>query len=155
MAFSASCLFAAVPPADARPRSKRFAASSRVLGDKDYFVRQKAEQDLAKIGFDAVDDLADAADSDDMEIVARAARLLRTIKSNWALPGDPPGVVQALVDYESQDDANRDARVTQLAGLADHQGAAAVCRVICFDRSLVLAKMAAVRLLESLSSGSR
>ncbi len=152
MAFSASCLFAAVPPADARPAQQEIRRLIARLGDKDYFVRQKAEQDLAKIGFDAVDDLADALDSDDMEIVARATRLLRTIKSTWALPGDPPGVVQALVDYEWQDDANRDARVTQLAGLADHQGAGAVCRVICFDRSLVLAKMAAVRLLESLSS---
>lgn len=96
MAFSASCLFAAVPPADARPAQQEIRRLIARLGDKDYFVRQKAEQDLAKIGFDAVDDLADALDSDDMEIVARATRLLRTIKSTWALPGDPPGVVQCL-----------------------------------------------------------
>jgi tetratricopeptide (TPR) repeat protein len=139
-------------PASARPSQREIQALIQLLGDSDYFVRQKAEQDLAKIGFEAVDDLTGAADSDDMEIVARAAGLLRTIKSNWVQPGDPPGVVQALNDYESQDDANREARLGQLISLPDHLGAAAVGRVICFDRSPVLAKEAAVQLMESLSA---
>ena len=131
-------------PTAAAPVEREIRRLIELLGDKDYFVRQKAEQDLAKIGFAAVDDLADAADNDDMEIVARSAALLRTIKSNWARPGDPPGVVQALNDYESQDDAGRELRVEQLIALPDHQGTVAVCCVISFDRSLVLAKTAAV-----------
>jgi lipopolysaccharide biosynthesis regulator YciM len=122
-----------------------------MLGDKDFFVRQKAEQELTKIGFGAIDALAEAADSDDMEIVARSDRLLRAIRSNWTQSGDPPPVVQALSDYEAQDDASREARITSLIALADQQGVPAVCRVICYDRSPLMSKTAAVRLMESLS----
>ena len=89
MAFSAPLLAVGGPPAGAAAagRDRRLI---QLLGDKDYFVRQKAEQELTKIGFAAVDGLADAADSDDMEIVARSAALLRSIKSNWSRPDDPP-----------------------------------------------------------------
>ena len=85
-----------------RPPQGEIRRLIQLLGDKDYFVRQKAEQELTKIGFAAVYDLADAADSDDMEIVARSAALLRSIKSNWSRPDDPSGVVQAGADDESQ-----------------------------------------------------
>lgn len=152
LAVGVMALPAAGSPATAQPSPREIRRLIELLGDKDYFVRQKAEQDLAKLGFAAVDALADAADSDDMEIVARSAELLQAIKSNWSRPGDPPGVVRALGDYESQDDAGRAARVEQLIGLPNHQGTAAVCRVISFDRSLVLAKTAAVKLAESFAA---
>jgi tetratricopeptide (TPR) repeat protein len=152
VAFSVSTLFAAAPPAPARPSDQQIHRWIEMLGDKDFFVRQKAEQELAKTGFDAVDALAEAADSDDMEIVARADRLLRAIRSNWTRPGDPPLVLQSLGDYELQDDATREARVAALIALADQQGVPAVCRIICYDRSNLIAKTAAVRLIESLST---
>ena len=119
------------------------------LGNADYFVRQKAETDLAKIGFEAVDALTAASASDDMEIVARANRLLCLIRSNWTVPGEPPVVAQLLADYEAQDDSGREARLARLIELPERKGLAAVCRLIRYERSLVLAKTAAVRLLEA------
>jgi hypothetical protein len=139
------------PPA-AAPPEQQIRRLVEALGDMNYFVRQKAEGDLAKVGFPAIDALTEATDSDDMEIVARAERLLRVIKGKWAQPGDPPGVVQALNEYESQDDAGRTERVAALLGLSGYQGVPAVCRVICYDRSPVLAKTAALQLVESLST---
>jgi tetratricopeptide (TPR) repeat protein len=149
--FSASSLLAAAPPATGRPSEQQIRRLIEKLGDKDFFVRQKAEQELTKLGFEAVDALTEAADSDDMEIVARSDRLLRAIKSNWTRPGDPPLVTQALSDYETQDDANREARIASLIAIADQQGLPAICRIICYDRSNLIAKTAAVRLMESLA----
>ncbi len=90
-----------------------------------------------------------ASASDDMEIVARANRLLCLIRSNWTVPGEPPVVAQLLADYEAQDDSGREARLARLIDLPERQGLAAVCRLMRYERSLVLAKTAAVRLLES------
>jgi tetratricopeptide (TPR) repeat protein len=149
--FLSSLAEAANSPSIARPSEQRIHRLIAMLGDKDFFVRQKAEQELTKMGFEAVDALAEAADSDDMEIVARSDRLLRAIRSNWTRPGDPPPVVQLLNDYEIQDDASREARITSLIALADQQGVPAVCRIICYDRSPLICKTAAVRLIESLS----
>ncbi len=147
----ASASYAANLPTTPRPSDQHLHRLIALLGDKDFFVRQKAEQELAKIGFDAVDALAEAADSDDMEIVARSDRLLRAIKGNWTRPGDSPLVVQALNDYETQEDASREGRITALIAIADQQGVPAVCRIICYDRSNLIAKTAAVRLMESLA----
>ena len=122
------------------------------LGDADYFVRQKAEADLGKIGFDAVEALTAASEHDDMEIATRANRLLCAIRSNWAVSGEPPGVSRLLADYESQDDNSRHERIIQLVNLPQDQGAAAVCRIIRFERSLSMAKIAAVQLLKAKAS---
>ncbi len=121
------------------------------LGNPDYFVRQKAESDLGKIGFEAVDALTAATENDDMEIATRAYRLLGTIRSNWSIPGEPAAVLPLLADYEAQDDSGREARIISLIGLPANEGIPAVCRAIRYDRSAVLAKTAALRLLEALA----
>jgi hypothetical protein len=136
-----------VPPASPQEIHRLIEA----LGNADYFVRQKAESDLGKIGFDAVEALTAATDNDDMEVATRAYRLLCTIRSNWSLPGEPLEVSQSLTDYELQDDSGREARVIALIGLPESRGMAAVCRVIRYERSLVAAKTAALRLLEALA----
>ena len=46
---------AAAPPAAPRPSNDQIHHWIEMLGDKDFFVRQKAEQELSKAGFDAID----------------------------------------------------------------------------------------------------
>jgi len=121
------------------------------LGDADYFVRQEAESDLAKVGFEAIDALTAAADHDDLEIAVRANRLLGTIRSNWSMPGEPPDVAQLLAGYDAQDDGNRELRIMRLIDLAESRGVPAVCRIIRYERSLSVAKMAALRLLKAMA----
>jgi len=150
---SADSLFAAAPPASPPPSPEQLQRLIEALGDANYFVRQKAESDLGKIGFEALDALSAAVEHDDMEVAARANRLLYAIRSDWTLPGEPPQVSRLLSDYDALEDAGREARISQLVELPENQGVAAICRVIRYERSLPLAKTAALRLLESKENG--
>ena len=149
--FSAQVLFAAEPPAAQGTTPEQLQHLIEGLGNADYFVRQNAEAELRKMGFDAVETLTAATDYDDMEIATRASRLLCTIRSNWAVPGDSPLVSRLLANYESQDENNREARIIQLIHLPENQGLPAVCRIIRYERSHVMAKTAALRFLEAMA----
>ena len=72
------------------PSPQRIQRLIEALGDADYFVRQKAEPYLGKLGFDAVEGATAAAEHDDMEIATRANRLLSTIRSKGASRASPP-----------------------------------------------------------------
>ncbi|HEU5433123.1 MAG TPA: hypothetical protein VFU81_15760, partial [Thermomicrobiales bacterium] len=50
----------------------QIAALIEQLGDDDFFARERAQQQLARIGFDAFDALSAAENHDDIEIAARA-----------------------------------------------------------------------------------
>src|SRR3972149_5782572 len=50
------------------------------LGDKDYFVRQRAQDELSRLGFEAFDALMAATTNDDLEIASRAKYLLRLMR---------------------------------------------------------------------------
>src|SRR5690348_361144 len=64
--------------ADAAARSKKIEALIEQLGNDDYFTRERAQQGLAEIGFEAFDAVSDAADNhDDIEIKRRAGYLVR------------------------------------------------------------------------------
>ena len=53
------------------------------LGDKDYYVRQRAQEELARLGFEAFDALSAATTDDDLEIASRAKYLLRLMRVEW------------------------------------------------------------------------
>ena len=146
---SSQIVSAAEPPAAPEPSPEQIHRLVESLGDADYFVRQKAEADLGKIGFEAVDALTAATDHDDMEIATRASRLLYVIRSNWTVPGEPARVSQLLANYESQDDNGRSVIIDHLIRLRENAGVPAVCRLIRYERSLLVAKTAALRLLEA------
>src|SRR5580658_8771517 len=108
---SSHILSAAKPPAAVAPSAEQIQRLIEALGNSDYFVRQKAEADLSKIGFNAVDALTAAAEHDDMEIATRANRLLYVIRSDWSISGAPPFVARLLTDYDAQDDSSRETRI--------------------------------------------
>jgi tetratricopeptide (TPR) repeat protein len=147
--WASQVVSAAERPTDPPPSPQQIHRLIEALGDADYFARQKAESDLGKIGFDALEAVTAATEHDDMEIALRANRLLSAIRSNWSLPGESADVGQLLAEYESQDDDGREARVVRLVDLPEDQGIPAVCRIICYERSLLVAKRAALRLLEA------
>jgi tetratricopeptide (TPR) repeat protein len=119
----------------------------RQLGDKDYFVRQRAQDELARLGFDAFDALNAATTDEDLEIASRAKYLLRLMRVEWTTENDPPRVKALLRNYEFEDTRSREARMQGLAGLANGQGIAALCRLVRFEKTLLLSKAAAVALL--------
>ncbi|MGD9720616.1 MAG: hypothetical protein AB7O59_16565 [Pirellulales bacterium] len=143
---------AASPPANAAPAAneldRRIAALIEQLGDERYAVRQRAQEELAQIGYDAFDALCEAEASDDPEIALRAAYLVRTIRIDWTLPGDPPQVRQILHDYPSQSDERRAVRIRQLAELPAGQGLEWLCRLVRFEQSPLVSKRAALAIMD-------
>ena len=71
------------PKEPALSQDQQIAKLVQALGDKDYAVRQRAEDELARIGFAAYEALTMAANHDDLEIAARARYLLRKYEASW------------------------------------------------------------------------
>lgn len=119
------------------------------LGDKNYFIRQKAQESLAKLGFDAFDALTAATTDDDLEIASRAKYLLRLMRVEWTAENDPPEVKRCLQNYELEEPQARELKMRALAALPNGLGVAALCRLVRFEKSLLLSKAAAIALLNS------
>ena len=142
---SAGAIGPAVTPPSDQQRIERLISQ---LGDEDYFVRERAQQELAKIGFKAFDALSAAEEHDDIEVAARAKFLVRQMRIEWTVDSDPPEVKRLLQNYGLKDDAARLATVEQLAALEDDKGLAVLCRLVRFEKSALLAKVAALAALE-------
>jgi len=117
------------------------------LGDEDYFVRQRAQEELARYSFEAFDALTAATRNEDLEVAARARYLLRLLTVAWTTKDDPEEVRKLLADYETQDGPQKLARMRALAALEGGKGTAALCRLVRFEQSPVLSKHAALALL--------
>lgn len=147
-------MFLAIRPAwaDARaaspdPAPQQVQRLIEQLGDKDYFVRQRAEVMLGRIGFPAFDALTDATTNPDLEIASRARRLVQLMKVEWADKSDPAEVKRILKDYGLQTPEQRAAKIEALGTLLDDLGSPALCRLIRYEKTPLLSKHAAIRLL--------
>ncbi len=153
-AADAALLAAPTAPASNNPASAEPSALAehidklvRQLGDKDYFVRERAEAELARLGFDAFE-VIDAATTDkDLEIAFRAKYLIRLMQKDWTRPGDSPEVQKCLRGYGNPRREVRLAIMRMLAELPDGEGVSALCRLVRFEKSLLLSREAAVSLL--------
>jgi len=127
---------------------RRIAKLIAQLGDPQYQARERAQQELAKIGFAAFDALSEAENSsDDIEVAAQAKYLVRLIRVEWIQDSDPPQIKQILRDYESQNEQNRLPRIKQLNDLASDAGLEWLCRLARFEQSPVLSKQAALAVM--------
>jgi tetratricopeptide (TPR) repeat protein len=117
------------------------------LGDPQFAVRQRAQQELVKLGFDAFDALSDAESSDDPEIAMQAAYLVRLLRAEWTREGDPRQIQQILKDYDLQNDDRRLLRIRQLAELPNDEGLEWLCRLVRFEKSPLLSKQAALAVI--------
>jgi tetratricopeptide (TPR) repeat protein len=128
---------------------RRIAELIEQLGDDEYAVRQRAQEELVKIGFDAFDALAQAEDDPDPEIGMQASYLVRMVRAKWTSEDDPPEIQGILEDYESQSDQRRLLRIKQLAELPGDQGLEWLCRLVRFEESPVLSRQAALAIMDS------
>jgi tetratricopeptide (TPR) repeat protein len=137
----------AVPTApQATPR--RIETLINQLGDPAYQVRERAQQELIKLGYEAFDALVDAENNDDPEIAMQAGYLVRLVRVDWTREGDPRAVQQILKDYDTQSDDRRLGRIKQLADLPAAQGLPWLCRLVRFEKSSVLSKHAALAIID-------
>lgn len=133
--------------ADQDERQQQIAALIAQLGADDYFQRQRAQQELAAIGFEAFDALSEAENHEDIEITLRARYLVRLMQVAWVVESDPPEVKSLLDDYDSKSEPERIALIKRLAGLEDDSGLAVLCRMVRFEKSLILSKQAAAAII--------
>lgn len=136
-----------LPPDDRPPPVANSVLLIEQLGHDDYAVREHAQAELARQGAAAFDALLAAQDSDDREVAHRASRLLQRLSIPWTHPHDPPHVERLLRNYADQSNDNRRARIANLADLDGYAGVEALCRIVCYDRSELLSKEAALALL--------
>lgn len=127
---------------------QRIAALIRQLGDRDYFARERAQEELARLGVEAFDALADATNDEDMEVADRAKYLIRQVRVPWAVEGDPAEVKQILQDYATANEAERLAAIKALAAIKQGGGLAALARLVRFESSQALSKQAAAAILQ-------
>jgi tetratricopeptide (TPR) repeat protein len=118
------------------------------LGDEDYFVRQRAQEQLSQFGHEAFDLLTAAENDDDIEISTRVRYLLKLLRVEWTRPEDSASVRRLLKDYESLDPAHRATRIAELSQLPDQEGVPALCRLVRYESSQVLSKQAAAAVLQ-------
>lgn len=143
---------AAAPPeaaAAATPSAAEIARLVEQLGDDDYFVRERAQEALGQLGFAAFDALTAAEHHSDFEIATRARHLLKLMQVAWTDPADTARVKALLAGYEGLPVASRVAKYNELAGLELDEGLPALCRLVRFERSALLSKLAAVAALNS------
>jgi len=135
------------------PKQERIRTLIQQLGHPDYFVRQRAQQELAQMGFEAFEALSEAEHDEDLEIAARVRYLLRLLRIQWVQPTDPPEVRSLLADYESLAPQQRAERIQALASLPEAKGAEALCRIVRLERSPAISKLAAVALISRFGPG--
>ena len=142
----------AVEPAAEPARQERIDRLIAQLGDAQYDVRQQAQDELAKLGFEAFDALTVAESHKDLEIAARARYLLRLLQVDLTDKNDPPEVAACLENYPFLPMREQQLRMRRLAALPGGQGIPALCRLVRFERSAVRSKHAAVEILRRKSA---
>lgn len=133
--------------ADGAAQDQKISQLIAQLGDPEYAVRERAQQDLGKLGFAAFDALTEAENSDDIEIAAQARYLVKLIRVDWTQENDPAQVRQILKDYELQSEVARLQRIKMLADLPGDIGMEFLCRLARFEQSHLLAKHAALAVI--------
>ena len=119
------------------------------LGDPQYHAREKAQEELRRLGPVAFDALLVAQEHEDIEIAMRARYLVRSLPIVWTKEKDPAEVKQLFKKYSEADRSERQTRAQHFATLENHLGTAALCRIMRYDVDRILSKKAAVLILQS------
>jgi tetratricopeptide (TPR) repeat protein len=127
---------------------ERIAQLIKQLGADDYFSRERAQEELARLGIEAFDALTAAENDKDVEIADRARYLVRLLRVRWFLDTDPPEVKRALETYEILNEEDRQAKLKELSDMPDDKGLTALARLVRFEKSQVLSKQAALAIVK-------
>ena len=113
------------------------------LGDEKYSVRQRAQEELTELGFEAYEALSAATTHDDLEIATRAKYLLLLIQAQWSAENEPDEVRRWLAYYQSHSREVRLEVLNVLPRLPGGIGVPTLCRLVRFEKSKHWSKQAA------------
>lgn len=144
------CVVLAAGVAKADERQRAAVADQQIqklieeLGSNHYATRERAAGELSQLGLAAFDALHAAQLHQDIEIAERARYLLQSMKVLWSSPTDSAEVKRILKDYSLQSEDDRRSLIERLGRLDGVEGLSALCRLVRFEISHVLAKEAAL-----------
>ena len=118
------------------------------LGDDEFAVRRRAEEELIRLGPDAFDELKLAVDHSDLEVSERVRYILERLRVEWVRAEDSPEVRRLLTRYADLSDSEKLERIVRLGALPDGGGDAALCRIARLDLSPLMARRAALALIQ-------
>jgi tetratricopeptide (TPR) repeat protein len=140
------------PDATAEPTSAEVAGRIdrliEQLGDSRFPLREQAHHELAEIGAAAFDALTAAQGHQDPEVAHRARSLVQSIRMEWVRDSDSEEIRKLLSDYDSLPDQERRKRIALLAAKPQSEALAPLCRVVRFERSVLLSKEAALAVMD-------
>ncbi|MHC4402563.1 MAG: tetratricopeptide repeat protein, partial [Planctomycetota bacterium] len=119
------------------------------LGNTKYSVRERAQAELAKLGFEAYQALLEATTHDDLEIATRAKHLLRLIPARWSAENEPEEVRRHLAEYQTDPPERRITPLKRLAQMSGGVGVPTLCRLVRFEKSELWSKLVAVVLMNA------
>ena len=140
------------PPAISQSTDDEIAQLIDQLGDDSFLVRRNAVARLKRVGLEAFDQLHAAQFHPDLEIELAARYLVGSLMVSWSKEDDPKEVRDALEDYGSQSETERQSRIELLAGLPDRIGLESLLRLTRFETSLRLSQVAALAIMNQNSS---
>lgn len=120
------------------------------LGAKRFATRQRAEAELRYLGPEAVDQLLEAQYDSNYEISLAARQILNNLTVNWSRPDEHPITENILQNYDDLSEEQRISRANWLAKLEDGFGLPAVLRIVRYEQSDIVAKRAAMTVIENL-----
>lgn len=122
------------------------------LGADEYFVREKAQRELQRLGIVAFDAVYEATDHEDIEIAHRAKYLVATIEIDWVEEGDSDAVKTILSRYEDSPTDEREKIVLKLSELPVDEALEPLSRVARFEPSESLSRLAVLQLMDLTSA---
>jgi len=126
----------------------RIAQLIEQLGAAEYPRREKAKNELARLGLAAFDALHEAQFHRDLEIGMQARYLVRSAQVAWVRDDDPPEVKSILRGYGVElQPKERATRIERIALLENRRGWDALLRLARFEIDEPLSKQAALALM--------
>ena len=147
--FFANDIVASDPAVGINTAPLRVSQLIKQLGHPRYVLREQAQTELMKLGPPALDALSGALLSDDIEIAMRARYLLTAIKIEWVQDQDPKHIRAAMKNYDQKSDTERKEIIEELSKQADDPERTALARIVRYEKSTPLSKLAALAILES------
>ncbi|HEV7281290.1 MAG TPA: hypothetical protein VGN57_13885 [Pirellulaceae bacterium] len=122
------------------------------LGADEYFVREKAQRELQRLGIVAFDAVYAASEHEDIEIAHRAKYLVATIEVDWVEERDSEAVKAILGRYEDSPTEDREKMVIKLSELSADEAMEPLTRIARFEPSESLSRRAVLQLMDLTSA---
>lgn len=133
---------------DDAPQSPDVRQLIQQLGDDEYLVRERAETQLLERGAAAFAELQSAEKHADLEVATRARYILNQISIEWVRPTDSAAVQSIMGRYGELSTKLKLTKIRELSKLPKHEGFGALCRIACFDSVGIVARYAALAILD-------